>query len=138
MAVCVFEWVPPLVLAAVYVFICRYTALYSSLVDQLSALELLQAAQSAAAAAKPGKSEGGLKQPDDDSLDANQFYERRVKAVKNARDANIEPYPHKFETSVQVPQYVTMYSSLPDGEHSEDKTESIAGGPFYSVLQFLI
>ncbi len=78
-------------------------------------------------AAKPGKVEGGLKQPDDDSLEPNQYYERRVKAVKNARDANIEPYPHKFETTIQVPQYVAKYSSLPAGEHSEDKTESVAG-----------
>lgn len=87
-----------------------------------------KAAQAAAAGAtKPGKSEGGLKPPDDDSLDPNQYYERRVKAVKNARDANIEPYPHKFETSIQVPQFVAKYSDLPAGEHSKDITESIAG-----------
>ena len=68
-----------------------------------------------------------MKPPDDDSLDPNQYYERRVKAVKNARDANIEPYPHKFETSIQVPQFVAKYSDLPAGEHSKDITESIAG-----------
>jgi len=89
---------------------------------------LLQAAQAAAAGPKAGKAEGALKQPDDDSLDPNQFYERRVKAVKDARGANIEPYPHKFETSIQVPQYVAKYSGLPTGEHSEEITESIAGG----------
>jgi lysyl-tRNA synthetase class 2 len=109
----------------------------SKIIDHiLSSLETLQVAQAAAAAAKPGKAGGGLKQPDDDSLDPNQFYERRVKAVKNARDANIEPYPHKFETSIQVPQYVVKYSGLPDGEHSEDKTESIAGGAFHLVFLY--
>lgn len=86
-----------------------------------------QATQAAAAAAKQGASQGGLKPPDDDSLDPNQFYERRVKAVKNARDADVEPYPHKFATSILVPDYVDKYRDLPDGQHSEDETESLAG-----------
>ena len=87
----------------------------------------VQAAQAAAAATKQGAKQGRLVQPDDDSLDPNQFYERRTKAVKNARDAHIEPYPHKFPASIQVPEFISQYKDLPDGQHSEDKTESVAG-----------
>lgn len=76
---------------------------------------------------RPGKKEGGLKQPDDDSLDPRQFYERRVKAIKAARDANVEPYPHKFHASLEFPAYIAKYQHIKDGEHLESETESIAG-----------
>ena len=87
----------------------------------------MQAVQAAAAATKPNARQGGLKPADDDSLDPNQYYERRVKAIKSARDADVEPYPHKFCISIQVPEFVGKYKDLPDGEHLEDKTESVAG-----------
>ena len=64
---------------------------------------------------------------DEETLDPRQFYERRVRAVKAARDANIEPYPHKFETTIQVPAYIAKYKDLHEGEQLEDKQESIAG-----------
>lgn len=83
---------------------------------------------------KPGKKEGGLKQPDDDSLDPRQFYERRVKAIKAARDADVEPYPHKFHTSLEVPAYIAKYKHIQDGEHLEGETESIAGRSFIQLM----
>ena len=76
---------------------------------------------------KPGAKPGAPLAPDDESLDPNQYYERRVKAVKTAREAGLEPYPHKFATSIQVPEYVEKYGSLPAGEHNEAITERIAG-----------
>lgn len=76
---------------------------------------------------KPNAKQGAPAQPDDESLDPNQYYERRVKAVKTAREAGLEPYPHKFATSIQVPEYVEKYGSLPAGEHDEEITERIAG-----------
>lgn len=87
----------------------------------------MQASQAAANAVKQGAKQGGLVVPDDDSLDPNQYYERRTKAVKTARDAEIEPYPHKFHTSTQVPDFVAKYKGLPDGQHNEAVTESLAG-----------
>lgn len=85
----------------------------------------MQAAQAAAAP----KKDGAPKPADDDALDPNQFYERRVKAIQAARDAKVEPYPHKFLTSIQVPAYIAKYKDLKDGEQVEDQTESIAGKP---------
>ena len=64
---------------------------------------------------------------DEETLDPRQFYERRVRAVKAARDANTEPYPHKFETTTQVPAYIAEYKDLQEGEQLEDRRESIAG-----------
>lgn len=87
----------------------------------------MQAAQAEAEAGKPGKKEGVLKQPDDESLDPNQFYERRVKLIKAARDANVEPYPHKFHTTLEVAAYIAKYKGVKEGEHLEDTTESLAG-----------
>ena len=97
----------------------------------------VQAAQAAAAAVKPGAKQGAPAQPDDELLDPNQYYERRVKAVKSAREAGLEPYPHKFATTIQVPEYIEKYGSVPVGQHDESVTERIAGNinPSFQRLQ---
>mmetsp|Transcript_40071 Transcript_40071/g.55678 ORF Transcript_40071/g.55678 Transcript_40071/m.55678 type:complete len:583 (+) Transcript_40071:99-1847(+) len=64
---------------------------------------------------------------DAEELDPTAFYENRVKSVQEAKRQNLNPYPHKFQTSMQVPDYVTKYSTLEPGVQQTETTESLAG-----------
>ena len=49
-------------------------------------------------------------------------------AVKHAKASGSNLYPHKFEVSISLPDFVEKYKDLPDGDHLEDGTVvSIAG-----------
>jgi len=51
-----------------------------------------------------------------------------VAAVKHAKASGSNLYPHKFEVSISLPNFVEKYKALPDGDHLEDGTVvSIAG-----------
>lgn len=84
----------------------------------------IQAAQSASSSQAPKKASSAA---DEEDLDPNKYYERRVQGIKSARESNIEPYPHKFHTSIEIPAFISKYNDLPNGEHNEGITESIAG-----------
>ncbi len=61
-------------------------------------------------------------------MDPNLYHERRVAAVKHAKASGSNLYPHKFEVSISLPDFVEKYKDLPDGDHLEDGTVvSIAG-----------
>lgn len=82
--------------------------------------------QAAQAAAKPAAAKGKV-QEDEEDLDPNQYFERRVKAVKDARDAGENPYPHKFHVSSSIPDFIAKYGHLKEGEHLQTEEVSIAG-----------
>ena len=85
--------------------------------------------QAARAAAQPAQSQTtkAAGAADDDDLDPNQYHERRVLGIKNAKDNNENPYPHKFQTTIEVPAYITKYQDRPAGEHDTNIVESVAG-----------
>ncbi|KAL0292030.1 UNVERIFIED_CONTAM: Lysine--tRNA ligase, cytoplasmic [Sesamum calycinum] len=58
---------------------------------------------------------------------AQQYYENRLKALAAQKAAGINPYPHKFECKLTIPEYVKKYESLNSGDHLEDVEERIAG-----------
>lgn len=64
---------------------------------------------------------------EDDDLDPNQYYEKRVREVKRAQASGENPYPHKFQVSMKVPEFVEAFKSLNDGELREDEIVSLAG-----------
>ena len=41
------------------------------------------------------------------------------------------PYPHKFERTMSIPEYIKEFSSMGDGQHLESKTVSVTGMPCY-------
>jgi len=41
--------------------------------------------------------------------------------------AGANPYPHKFEVSISVVDYVKTYGGLSDGEHLKDVVVNLAG-----------
>lgn len=56
-----------------------------------------------------------------------QYYENRLRALAAQKAAEINPYPHKFEAKLTIPEYVKRYESLNSGDHLEDVEERIAG-----------
>lgn len=58
---------------------------------------------------------------------AQAFFENRLKAVNAAKAGGVNPYPHKFQTSMQVPEYIAKYSSLENGAQLVDVEESLGG-----------
>ena len=48
-------------------------------------------------------------------------------AVKHAKASGANLYPHKFQVSVSLPEFVQKYKDLPDGAHDEDIVVAIAG-----------
>lgn len=64
---------------------------------------------------------------DEESLDPNQYFEMRVAAMNKMKAAGKNPYPHKFLVSLTIPEFVTKYSHLKEGEHMEDEVVSVAG-----------
>ncbi|KAL0380790.1 UNVERIFIED_CONTAM: Lysine--tRNA ligase, cytoplasmic [Sesamum angustifolium] len=64
---------------------------------------------------------------EDEGMDPTQYYENRLKALAAQKAAGINPYPHKFECKLTIPEYVKKYESLNSGDHLEDVEERIAG-----------
>lgn len=63
-----------------------------------------------------------------EDLDPNLYYERRVKAVAPLRGEGNVAYPHKFQTSMRIPEFTEQYSNLDSGAQLTDVSVSLAGG----------
>lgn len=89
------------------------------------------AKRAAEAGAAPAKSKDDAPALIDDSkdeeLDPTMYFENRVKYINAKKEKGINPYPHKFDVSMSMPEYVAKYSSLEAGEQLSDVTVSIAG-----------
>ncbi|KMZ76278.1 Lysine--tRNA ligase [Zostera marina] len=64
---------------------------------------------------------------DEDSMDPTKYFENRKSALKDLKAKGVDLYPHKFEFSISIEQYVNKYGSLKDGEHLKDVEVKIAG-----------
>ncbi|XP_019166163.1 PREDICTED: lysine--tRNA ligase isoform X1 [Ipomoea nil] len=62
----------------------------------------------------------------EDEMDPTQYFENRLKALTAQKEAGANPYPHKFQVTISIPEYVEKYQGLESGEHREDQV-SIAG-----------
>ena len=84
----------------------------------------VEAAEKAAAkaAARAALAESG------DNLDPSQYIANRKAAVKGLKDAGQNPYPHKFQVSMSIPQFVEEYAdAVQPGEQKEETVVSLAG-----------
>jgi len=61
------------------------------------------------------------------SFSWQQYFENRVKALAAQKAAGMNPYPHKFFTSMQITEYIEKYGGLNNGDHLEDVQVSLAG-----------
>eukprot|EP01041_Mallomonas_annulata_P010497 gene10497-21896_t len=83
------------------------------------------AEKAAKQAAEPEKAPkiGGA---DDEELDPTQYYENRLKVVQAMEASGVKAYPYKFHVSCQLKDYISIYSSIADGEHISEIV-SVAG-----------
>eukprot|EP00871_Galdieria_phlegrea_P002173 jgi/Galph1/2957/GphlegSOOS_G1594.1 len=64
---------------------------------------------------------------DDEELDPTQYFKLRTKLIEEARERGVDPYPHKFQTSCSIPEYIEKYQHLQAGEHLSEVTVSLSG-----------
>lgn len=70
----------------------------------------------------------GKELADDDLLDPNQYYEKQVLSVQKAYEAGKNPFPHKFQRSMTIEEFIAKYeSTIPTGEHLEGETVALCG-----------
>ncbi|XP_047981659.1 lysine--tRNA ligase isoform X1 [Salvia hispanica] len=80
-----------------------------------------------ASAKAKGQGKKSAAPAEDEGMDPTQYYENRLKALAAQKEAGSNPYPHKFEAQLSIPEYVKKYESLSSGEHLEDVQVGIAG-----------
>ncbi|KAF1809305.1 putative Lysyl-tRNA synthetase, cytoplasmic [Eremomyces bilateralis CBS 781.70] len=77
-------------------------------------------AASAPAPAKPVAKEASAEEKEKD-LTPNQYFEIRSRAIKKLKDTrNPDPYPHKFQVSTDLREFLKKYDSLETGQLVED------------------
>ncbi|KAJ3207730.1 Lysine--tRNA ligase [Dinochytrium kinnereticum] len=88
-------------------------------------------AETAAAAPPPTEKKaaaGADKADDEEALDPRMYFENRSKVIQKLRQTqNPSPYPHKFNPSISISEFIEKYSHLKEGEHLEDVTVHVAG-----------
>lgn len=93
-----------------------------------------KAAKRAAAAAEK-KTAKGDDAEDEENLDANQYFEHRSRALKKLEAKGVNPYPHKFDVSMSLPQFIENFATLANGDRKEDVVVSVAGRVFRRQLK---
>lgn len=81
----------------------------------------------AEAAAAPKKAKAAQQGDDDEDMDPTQYRSNRLRALGELKEKSRNPYPHKFVTSISVPEYVARFGEIKDGEHLEGQDQSVAG-----------
>lgn len=56
-----------------------------------------------------------------------QFLSNRIKSLDLLKESGVNPYPHKFDISMSITEYIDKYRSLHVGEHVENTEISLAG-----------
>ncbi|OXB71251.1 UNVERIFIED_CONTAM: hypothetical protein H355_003579 [Colinus virginianus] len=59
-------------------------------------------------------------------VDPRLYFENRCAAVQDMRAKGINPYPHKFQVTMSIPEFIEKFSKLKEGEHLEDEEVCLA------------
>ncbi|KAJ8660532.1 lysine-tRNA ligase [Lichtheimia ornata] len=87
------------------------------------AAKAAKAASAPATASKPKNAEEG-----EDELNPNQYFELRSKTILARReDKSPNPYPHKFQVEMTIPEFIEKYSDIATGERNDDVVVTVAG-----------
>lgn len=70
---------------------------------------------------KPKKNES------EDNLDANEYFEIRSKTISQLKSSGETPYPHKFNVTISLTDFIEKYSHLKEEEILKDVELSCAG-----------
>ncbi|CAG7819592.1 unnamed protein product [Allacma fusca] len=60
-------------------------------------------------------------------ISPNEYYKLRLQTMQELKEQGINPYPHKFNVTISLEEFISKYNSLNDGDVVEDVTYSIAG-----------
>ena len=61
-------------------------------------------------------------------LKSKQYFELRAKTINELRKTKKpDPYPHKFQTTMSIPDFIEMYQHLTRGESLQDTEVALAG-----------
>ena len=64
----------------------------------------------------------------DEELPPHKYFEVRSKKINELRSTkNPDPYPHKFQTNMAIPQFIEKYTYLQRGEQLHDTQVALAG-----------
>jgi lysyl-tRNA synthetase class II len=86
-----------------------------------------QAKKAAEAAAKPVSKKAALLDDSSEETDPTLYFENRVKGLNAKKAKGLNPYPHKFNVTLTLPEYVAKYANLEAGQRLDDVTVSVAG-----------
>ncbi|PWA64075.1 lysine--tRNA ligase [Artemisia annua] len=64
---------------------------------------------------------------DDEDMDPTQYFNNRLSTLAAQKTAGLNPYPHKFQTTSSIMEYIQKYESLESAEHRKGEQESLAG-----------
>eukprot|EP01102_Stenamoeba_stenopodia_P008554 TRINITY_DN2468_c0_g1_i1.p1 TRINITY_DN2468_c0_g1~~TRINITY_DN2468_c0_g1_i1.p1 ORF type:complete len:562 (+),score=166.78 TRINITY_DN2468_c0_g1_i1:175-1860(+) len=81
------------------------------------------AAKGKAAAAKTGDAENKA-----EVVDASKYFELRLESIAQYKAATgNDAYPHKFQTTITIPEFVAKWNNVKPGERIADQIVSLAG-----------
>jgi lysyl-tRNA synthetase class 2 len=98
-------------------------------------LKKKQAAEKAAAKtaaakdapAKPAGKDAGPAFEEEEEMDPSKYFEMRLAHVNGVKASGVNPYPHKFHTTMQVPDFLAKYEYVQPGGFAEGCVEGLAG-----------
>ncbi|KAI9333890.1 lysyl-tRNA synthetase [Pilaira anomala] len=94
--------------------------------EKVRAKEASKAAKAAAAPPKEAKAKSA--EDGEEELNPNQYFELRSKAINKLRQTpKPEPYPHKFQVQMSLPEFIQKFEKLEVGQRLDDEIVSVAG-----------
>jgi len=92
-------------------------------VEKAAAAAAKEAEKKAAAEtgpAKPKKEEGPAFEEEEEDIDPSKYFDNRLSWVNGIKSSGANPYPHKFVTTMGLPQYHAAYAeSIQPGAFAE-------------------
>ncbi|XP_022087511.1 lysine--tRNA ligase-like isoform X2 [Acanthaster planci] len=64
---------------------------------------------------------------DEETLDPREYFKIRSQMIKNLKEANDTPYPHKFLVTISLTEFIEKYNHLEAGEILNGEVHSISG-----------
>ena len=62
-----------------------------------------------------------------EELDPTAYFQNRSAYVQGQKDAGQNPYPHKFQTTMRLPEFIEKYTHLAKGERVESEIQNLTG-----------
>jgi lysyl-tRNA synthetase class 2 len=64
---------------------------------------------------------------DEDTIDPNQYFKLRSQAIQNQKSTGPHPYPHKFNVTISLTDFINQYNDIDNGHQLTDVSLNIAG-----------